>query len=296
MDRKNWPEMSFGASREHIEAHALTPALSRWERENLTQSHWNSCGWSCRTVIHKLRDQRWLFPSPSGRGIKGEGEPCDNAKRFARLRTEKTRIIRCRHDCGVRTTLPHPSPLPLGEGESQPVSRKITRPHLPDAHPKQTRHITAVPSPSGRGSRVRENRAKAERLAHCLCRAIALHESHVPLVLPGGCAYRRSGMSRRAFRQVILFGLVALSSLLQVPVASAKDILPPGFRPRPIGVHALVGGKVVVKPGETLDGATIIIRDGLIEAVGKDLSPPADARVWDMKGLTIYAGFIEPYA
>jgi imidazolonepropionase-like amidohydrolase len=51
----------------------------------------------------------------------------------------------------------------------------------------------------------------------------------------------------------------------------------------------------VIKPGETLDPATIIIRDGYIEAVGKSIAPPADARVWDVKGLTIYAGFIESY-
>jgi imidazolonepropionase-like amidohydrolase len=80
--------------------------------------------------------------------------------------------------------------------------------------------------------------------------------------------------------------------LLSVP---ASELLPPGFRPLPLGVHALVGGKVFVKPGETLDPGTILIRDGLIQAVGKDVAVPPDARVWDMKGLTIYAGFIEPY-
>ncbi|MDB6019669.1 MAG: amidohydrolase [Pedosphaera sp.] len=63
----------------------------------------------------------------------------------------------------------------------------------------------------------------------------------------------------------------------------------------PPGVHALVGATVVVKPGEVLDSATILIRDGYIEKVGKNLTPPPDARVWDMKGLTIYAGFIDPY-
>src|SRR5262249_41269963 len=72
-------------------------------------------------------------------------------------------------------------------------------------------------------------------------------------------------------------------------------IRPPGFRPQPLGVHALVGGKVVTKPGEVIEDATIVIRDGYLQAVGKDVQPPADARVWDMKGLTIYAGFIEPY-
>jgi len=78
-------------------------------------------------------------------------------------------------------------------------------------------------------------------------------------------------------------------------IGGAQEILPPGFRPQPVGVHALVGGKVVVKPGEVIESATVVIRDGIIKAVGMDVSVPADARVWDMKGLTIYAGFIDAY-
>lgn len=77
--------------------------------------------------------------------------------------------------------------------------------------------------------------------------------------------------------------------------ASAADILPPGHRPTPYGAHALVGGTVVVRPGESLTNATIVLRDGLIEAVGVDVKAPADARIWDMEGTTIYAGMIDPY-
>ncbi|HWF19306.1 MAG TPA: amidohydrolase family protein, partial [Verrucomicrobiae bacterium] len=77
--------------------------------------------------------------------------------------------------------------------------------------------------------------------------------------------------------------------------AEPTEVLPPGFRPVPPGIHALVGGRVVVKPGETLTNATIIIRDGFIEKVGTDVTVPADARVWDMTGLTIYPGFIDAY-
>jgi imidazolonepropionase-like amidohydrolase len=73
------------------------------------------------------------------------------------------------------------------------------------------------------------------------------------------------------------------------------EILPPGNRAVPPGVHALIGGRVMVKPGETLDSATVLIRDGLIEKVGTNITAPPDARVWDMKGMTIYAGFIDPY-
>lgn len=101
-----------------------------------------------------------------------------------------------------------------------------------------------------------------------------------------GLFFRRPGFALPAF----------LSALLWVVAStSVAEILPPGFRPKSVGVHALIGGKVVVKPGEVLDEATVIIRDGYIEAVGKTASVPADARVWDSKGLTIYAGFIESY-
>ena len=56
-----------------------------------------------------------------------------------------------------------------------------------------------------------------------------------------------------------------------------------------------MGARIFVKPGEVLTNATIIIRDGFIETVGPKAAIPDAARVWDMKGLTIYAGFIDPY-
>jgi imidazolonepropionase-like amidohydrolase len=97
------------------------------------------------------------------------------------------------------------------------------------------------------------------------------------------------------------FRLPALAAFLLVHFLFCEcnllgaDLLPPGFRPLPLGVHALVGAKVVTKPGESIENGTIIIRDGLIKAVGKDVTVPADARVWEMKGLVIYAGFIDSY-
>ena len=59
-------------------------------------------------------------------------------------------------------------------------------------------------------------------------------------------------------------------------------------------VHALRGARVVTRPGHVLEDATVVIRDGVVEAVGAIPVPP-DARVWDMRGLTIYPGLIEPY-
>lgn len=103
-------------------------------------------------------------------------------------------------------------------------------------------------------------------------------------------------MNGQSFRRLrFAVGILLGVSVLHLQLATFAEILPPGFRPRPIGVHALVGGQVVVKPGETIEGGIIVIRDGYIDAVGKKISVPEDARVWDAKGLTIYAGFIESY-
>ncbi len=76
---------------------------------------------------------------------------------------------------------------------------------------------------------------------------------------------------------------------------SAQDYLPPGHRPEPHGVWALVGAKVVLRPGTVLEGAVIVIRDGQIEAVGTDIAPPPDATVRRLDGCVVYAGLIDAY-
>ena len=85
---------------------------------------------------------------------------------------------------------------------------------------------------------------------------------------------------------------VALASVL---AARAADLLPPGHRPRSPGVHALVGATIHVNPSNHWNNATVVIRDGLIEAVGRDVKPPSDARIWNASNTVIYAGFIDPY-
>ncbi|MBC8001412.1 MAG: amidohydrolase family protein, partial [Opitutaceae bacterium] len=100
-------------------------------------------------------------------------------------------------------------------------------------------------------------------------------------------------MSRPFAQLFAMLGVLAAVAL--PPLAVAGDFLPPGHRPLPLGIHALVGGRVVIKPGQVIEGGTVVIRDGLIEAVGKGVQPPPDARIWDSTGLTIYAGFIDPY-
>jgi imidazolonepropionase-like amidohydrolase len=68
-----------------------------------------------------------------------------------------------------------------------------------------------------------------------------------------------------------------------------------GLRDNSTTFHALTNARVVTAPGQVLDGATVVIRDGLIRAVGRD-APPAGARVWDLSGHTVYPGFIDAHA
>jgi hypothetical protein len=82
--------------------------------------------------------------------------------------------------------------------------------------------------------------------------------------------------------------LLTIAALCAAPVEART----PGDVPR---VYALTGARVVVAPGRALEPATVVLRDGVIEAVGTDVQPPADARVREMEGLTIYPGLIDPY-
>jgi imidazolonepropionase-like amidohydrolase len=58
---------------------------------------------------------------------------------------------------------------------------------------------------------------------------------------------------------------------------------------------AIVGGRVVPIAGEPVDGATILVEDGRIAAVGVGLPVPAGVRVVDAAGSWVLPGFIEAH-
>jgi len=88
----------------------------------------------------------------------------------------------------------------------------------------------------------------------------------------------------------------AIAVLALVPSVSLTAQHRPvnGMRPADIRAHAFVDVTIVLAPGNVLEHATLIVRDGVIEAVGANITVPVDARVWDTEGLTIYPGLIEP--
>ena len=58
-------------------------------------------------------------------------------------------------------------------------------------------------------------------------------------------------------------------------------------------VFAIQGARIVKVSGPPIDVGTIVVRDGIIEAVGANITVPADAWVIEGKGLTVYPGLMD---
>lgn len=63
-----------------------------------------------------------------------------------------------------------------------------------------------------------------------------------------------------------------------------------------LDVYAISGVKIVVGNGTVIEKGTVVVRKGLIEAVGASVTAPADARVIDGSGLTVYPGLIDAHS
>ncbi|MCZ6726441.1 MAG: hypothetical protein O7A98_03695, partial [Acidobacteria bacterium] len=96
--------------------------------------------------------------------------------------------------------------------------------------------------------------------------------------------WRRSSGGRRA--QAVLALLVGW---LMANSAGAEAPAPPPF-------YAIDNVRVVTGTGETLESATVLIADGLIEAVGTSVEIPGDAWVINGEGLTLYPGLIDGFS
>ncbi len=59
--------------------------------------------------------------------------------------------------------------------------------------------------------------------------------------------------------------------------------------------YAIKNATIVTVTGAVIQKGTIVIREGLIAAVGADVAVPADARVIDGTGLTVYPGLIDAH-
>ena len=89
-------------------------------------------------------------------------------------------------------------------------------------------------------------------------------------------------MGRRLIVRLLLLLPVCFGwSVAAVPAQNRSTEPVIGLQEQRPSTYAITGADVWTEPGQRLDSATIIVRDGLIEQVGTDLAIPAAAQQID---------------
>lgn len=86
-----------------------------------------------------------------------------------------------------------------------------------------------------------------------------------------------------------------MTNRLRLPILAscAAVALVAALRAEAPRIFAITNARIVTAAGPVIENGTIVLRDGLIAAVGADVATPADARVIDGKGHTVYPGLID---
>jgi imidazolonepropionase-like amidohydrolase len=85
-----------------------------------------------------------------------------------------------------------------------------------------------------------------------------------------------------------------LATLLAVPLFIALAIVS-SAQNSGIDTYAITNARIVTMSGASIERGTVVVRNGLITAVGANVTAPADARIIDGAGLTVYPGLIDSY-
>ena len=84
--------------------------------------------------------------------------------------------------------------------------------------------------------------------------------------------------------------LLSILSILNAQVGPSKAL-----HRNPPRAWALTNATIHAAPGKTIEDGTVVMRDGIITAVGAKVKIPKQATIIDMDGKHIYAGFIESW-
>jgi imidazolonepropionase-like amidohydrolase len=89
----------------------------------------------------------------------------------------------------------------------------------------------------------------------------------------------------------------AISFVLRSDSTAAEPATAPvlGLHENTPTLHALRNARIFAGPGKVIEKGTLVVRDGVITAVGPDVGIPAGATIWDLSGKTVYPGFIDAY-
>jgi len=96
-------------------------------------------------------------------------------------------------------------------------------------------------------------------------------------------------MNSRRSRTLIVLLLLVTAIIFAVTHRSSVE----AQRHTGTDTYAISNAKIVTVSGPTIDRGTVVVRDGLIAAVGANVTVPADARTIDGTGLIVYPGVFD---
>jgi imidazolonepropionase-like amidohydrolase len=93
-------------------------------------------------------------------------------------------------------------------------------------------------------------------------------------------------LSHRARRRLTALACIAFLLAVSARLVKTEEPL----------VFAITNARIIPVSGAPIEKGTIVIRRGIIEAVGTGVTVPGDARVLDASGLTVYPGLIDAFS
>ena len=81
-------------------------------------------------------------------------------------------------------------------------------------------------------------------------------------------------------RNICSLAFISLYFFLPLKSSWSQTAPVEGIRENTPQVHALVNARIVQAPGRIIEKGTVVLRDGSVVAVGANIQPPADARIW----------------
>jgi imidazolonepropionase-like amidohydrolase len=107
------------------------------------------------------------------------------------------------------------------------------------------------------------------------------------------CRLSRAALGFPGVAIAAIFAISSAAELVRAEPVSTEPVQ--GIRTNTPAVYALTNLRIVPQPGQVIERGTIVVRDGVIEAVGAEIPIPADARTIDLAGKTAYAGLVDAF-
>src|SRR5687767_10198297 len=90
--------------------------------------------------------------------------------------------------------------------------------------------------------------------------------------------------------------IVALGCATAITATLAAQPYPSTYKPAPVAPTLIRGATVLTGAGTRLESSDVLIADGRIAAVGRDIHAPSDARVIDAQGKWVTPGLIDVHS